>query len=271
MNFKDLQTCGYIVVPNFLSQAQIKQLTVSYYKTRTGHLSDTFKRMGVITDNYPHQLNDIFTSTMSQICAQTDIAVDFCYPLADYFNNKDVSYDYHQDHEPYYLWQDSYNGLNFWIPLIKNESNKDGLCVVPMNQLGKLHSLFNKRGATTIKCIDQESILVSDDCSGEEHQISFPLGQVAVIPDLQPGDALIMRADLIHASQPKTHPRLAASIRCINTQGWIERSTALGWANNTWESVSTQGVLYHNYYQKISQAYTVNNRIQIQDIVLTNN
>lgn len=271
-NLKDLQTHGYVVIPNFLTERNIAQLTSDYHREIAGMPSELYKKRGIVTSTQWHGLNNLINELLSQIRLQTNIVVDFCHASADYFNNNDVNFGYHQDHEPYWLWQNSYNGLNIWIPLIKSEGDEDGLCVIPANTVSTYHNLLHGKGAQRFIDNNNGSTSVVDDCSGEAHTLNVSFDSLKVVPTLYPGDALVMRADTIHKSQPKTHFRIAASIRCINTQGWVDRSVAYNWVNDVWKHLIKQNdILYTNFFEKLSQEYANNERVQIRDIVLTNN
>jgi ectoine hydroxylase-related dioxygenase (phytanoyl-CoA dioxygenase family) len=270
MNLVDLETHGYVVVPNFLSKEIVDRMTADYQNELANTSSGLYKQLGIITSTNSHGLDDVIRHLMTQIRAETNIEVDFCHPSADYFNNNDVSYGYHQDHEPYWLWQNSYNALNIWIPLIKNQGDKDGLYIVPMHRVNKYHHLLRGRGARRFVDNNDGSTLMSDDCLDEQHVLSLSLDRVREIPILYPGDALIIRPDTIHASQPKTHLRVAASIRCTNTQGWVDRSISFGWKNNIWNNlVAQEDMLYAKFFQKLAQEFKNKEHVQIQDVVLT--
>lgn len=272
MNFKDLETRGYIVVPNFLSKEAVDRLTADYYAELASPPTEVYKRLGIATSSSSHRLDDLINHVMTQVRAETNIEIDFCYPSADYYNNNSFVAEYHQDHEPYWLWQDSYNSLNIWIPLIKTEEDKDGLFVVPADRIRRYHHLLTGRGAQHFVDNKDGSTLMFDDCLGKQYTLDLSLDALKEAPILYPGDALIMRADTIHASQPKTHLRVAASIRCANTQGWVDRSVAYNWVNNVWDYlIKRNDILYTNFFQKLSQEYANNERVQIGNIVLTNN
>lgn len=265
MNFETLNTQGYTVVKNFLSSEQIQNLLTDY-QNASRCTSALFSELGIVQGT-PHNLENLFTKTFQLVRQQTDIKVDFCFPCPDFFNNSDVGYGYHQDHEPYCLWQNSFHGLNVWIPLVKKNSNEDGLKVIPMDKLGKHLPLFFGKGARFI-FQDDKGTLVQDDCLGTKIHINLQIDDLAIVPEVGPGDALIFRADVIHASQPKKQHRVAASIRCMDTQTVIKRSVAYSWANNYWKSYSNS-VLYYSYFQKLDRAFKENENVLAANIVLT--
>lgn len=270
MNLIDLETHGYVVIPNFLSKESVDRLTADYQHELASTPSGLYKQLGIITSTNTHGLDNLIGPLMMQVRSETNIEVDFCYPSADYFNTNDVSYGYHQDHEPYWLWQNSYNALNIWIPLIKTEGDKDGLYIVPMDRVKEYHHLLHGRGARRFVDNKDGSTLMIDDCSGEQHVLALSLDALREIPILYPGDALIIRPDTIHASQTKTHLRVAASIRCTNTQGWINRSISFGWGDGQFNAYAAQdNMLHSNFFQQLAQEFANKEHVQIRDVVLT--
>jgi hypothetical protein len=107
------------------------------------------------------------------------------------------------------------------------------------------------------------------------------LDALGELPILYPGDALVMRSDTIHKTQIKTHTRLAASIKCINTQGWIDRSTVDRWidspltkpiknAMNRSSSIAVDdSIIDAKFYRQLAQEFATKDRVKIEDIVLT--
>ena len=270
MNLKDLETRGYVVIPKFLSKEIIDKLIADYQgESQEGAKSNVYKRLGVIAGTRSHGLDDCINHMMAQVRVETNIKVDFCHSSADYFNNNDVNFGYHQDHEPYWLWQNSYNGLNVWIPLIKEEGDKDGLYVVPTDRVSNYYSVLWGKGANRFIDNNDGSTLMINDCLTTCSTLELSLDSIRETPILYPGDALIMRADTIHASQTKTHTRVAASIRCVNTQGWVRRSVFTSWSNEC-NKLTQDDILYTEFFNRLSQKFVNKQKVQIQEIVLTN-
>ena len=278
VDFTSLQTRGYIVVPGLLSKGTIDRLVADYHNDLATGPRELYNNGGVITGTNSHGLDDILNPLMAQIRKETDIKVDFCYSSIDYFNNNDVSYIWHQDPDQYLLWQNSYNSLNIWIPLIKPEGDKDSLCVVPADQVGRPWRTLRGRGATWFTDGNNGTTSMFSECSGQHTLLNLSLDALGEEPILYPGDALVMRSDTIHRTQIKTHTRLAASIKCTNTQGWIDRSTVDGWVDCDWtkpiKNAMNQievddSMLHAKLYRRLAQEFATKDRVKIKDIVLT--
>ena len=285
MDFTSLQTHGYIVVPDLLSKETIDRLIADYHNDLATGPRELYKQIGVIISTNSHGLDNIINRLMTQIRDNTDIKVDFCYPWLDYFNNNDVSYTWHQDPDQYLLWQNNYNSLNIWIPLIKPEGDKDSLCVVPADRVSKYRRILQGQGVTWFTDGNNGTTLMVDNCTGQEHTLNLSLDALGEVPILYPGDALVMRSDTIHKTQIKTHTRLAASIKCTNTQGWIDRSTVDGWMDCSWTKPIKNAmnrssnievddsIVDAKFYRRIAEEFAtkdrVIDRVKIRDIVLT--
>ena len=281
VDFTSLQTRGYIVVPGLLSKDTIDRLLADYYNDLATGPLELYKQGGIKCGINSHGLDDIINHLMTQIRKETNIKVDFCYPWIDYFNNKDVQYYWHQDHDQYLLWQNSYNSLNIWIPLIKPEGDKDSLGVVPSDQVGRPWRILQGRGGRWFTDHNNGTTLMVDNCTGQEHTLNLSLDALGEVPILYPGDALVMRSDTIHRTQIQTHMRIAASIKCTNTQGWIDRSTVDGWADSRWTlSIKNamnrssnneiyDSTLHARFYRRLAEEFATKDRVKIEDIVLT--
>jgi hypothetical protein len=278
MSLASLQTHGYVVVPGLLSKETIDRLIADYHNDLATGPKELYNQGGVITGTKSHGLDDILNPLMARIQEDTDVKVDFCYPSIDYFNNNDVSYTWHQDPDQYLLWQNSYDSLNIWIPLIKPEGDKDSLGVVPADRVSKYWRILRGQGATWFTDGANGTTSMFSECSGQHTVLDLSVNAIGEVPVLYPGDALVMRSDTIHRTQIKTHTRLAASIKCTNTRGWIDRSTVDGWIDCDWtnsiKSAMNQinvddSVLHSKLYRRIAQEFATKDRVKIKDIVLT--
>jgi hypothetical protein len=281
VDFTSLQTRGYVVIPNLLSKETVDRLLADYYDdSATGPL-ELYQQGGIKCGINSHGLDDTINHLMTQIRKETNIKVDFCYPCITYFNNKDIQYTWHQDHDEYLLWQNSYDSLNIWIPLIKPEGDKDSLGVIPADRVNKYSHTLQGQGGRRFTDHNNGSTLMIDEFTGQEYTLNLSLDAIGESPILYPGDALVMRSDTIHKTQIQTHMRIAASIKCINTQGWIDRSTVDGWADTEWTGLIKNAInrssnnkiddstLHAIFYRRLAQEFATKDRVKIQDIVLT--
>lgn len=227
INFLDLQTKGYVVIPGFLDATELARLQDDYTNIKATTTNFANKNYQVLLTR-DHKLNDLINATLDKVREFTDLTVDTITPGATYFDNSLIDFTWHQDHEPYYIQQESYHGLNFWIPLIKPNSNTSGLSVVPYDRLPEsTRALLVGRGAKQFTC-HNNTTLVADDESGKQWTIDLDLNSIAESPSMLPGDLLLMRHDVIHCTQLGEDLRVAMSVRCYNGESMLTRTQYFG-------------------------------------------
>ena len=266
MTLTDIQTRGYVVVPNFITAQDIDRLLLDYQNSLAQATSQGFenKNYRILSSYTPHLLNDRITTLLTQVRHQTDLQVDFCDSIGNYFDNALVKFDWHQDHETYYLWQNSYHTLNYWIPLIKPNPQESGVKVIPFDRLGSAQSLIQSRGASRFTQVCNKFTQMHDDDQGQVYTLKFNIDDLAETPTLGVGDLLLMRGDTIHCTQTATTPRVSLSIRCTNTQGWIDRDRFFTRCEVKENMIKNNPKLYY----RLSTAFAKKSQVQIVEVVL---
>lgn len=245
MNFEELSTKGYTVIKNFLSIDDISELLTRYSLTR-----HRFEENGVSNKNYSilaggqltHGLQLKINQAISDISATTSIQSSLNQPWMAFLDNELISFSWHQDHEPYYLYQYTYDCLNFWIPLVKPDIALSGLDVAPHDKFIKSAEeiwekyIFNS-GAKHF--YTQNGIqYMSDDGAGETIQLPFMLDDIADRPEVDVGDALILRGDVIHKSQPNHGHRVSISVRTMNADRALSKDVFMSGCSKKHEMIA---------------------------------
>jgi hypothetical protein len=143
--------------------------------------------------------------------------------------------NWHLDHFSYYLLGDHANWLICYIPILKPQKELTNLAIIPTN-IVKLHDpyLHKKiagRGAMRFRCAEADTlewftarfpgqqIQVGDwfaiddyDDSSMGFKLQMDLESHKLVPELEPFDLLIMRADVIHRTNDAESDRI--SVRC---------------------------------------------------------
>lgn len=223
----DLETRGFLVIKNFLQDLEIALLLQDYHK-QLGNGSNhvTIKKYSLLKAG-EHDLTDKIKTVVDQINSCTDISIDLVGPSGMYFDTNLVDTTWHQDHESYYIWQTGYHQVNFWMPLIKPCESQSGLKVIPMDRLKmQMGDLFDQlildKGAKRFVTSDNITH-VFDDEQGTEFDLPFSLDDFAEIPSMNAGDVLLMRGDVIHATQDTTTHRVSLSVRTVDGTRTIQR------------------------------------------------
>jgi ectoine hydroxylase-related dioxygenase (phytanoyl-CoA dioxygenase family) len=230
IDFKYLETTGFLVIPNFLNVNEINlliRLIDSRKSNDSRYQNKNYKTFGITSRYVQQKINQL----IQQIQSTTDIQANIMAPGCGVFDNTLIKFPWHQDHEPYYMFQDLYNSLNFWIPIIKPDSTKSGLSLIPFNKLlpqisdsvsdrilGKGATRFVPTGNTT---------LMNDDESGQSDVLPVNIESFMESPELFPGDLLILRGDTIHRTQDNLTYRVSIGARAYNKNTVINKEQFL--------------------------------------------
>jgi ectoine hydroxylase-related dioxygenase (phytanoyl-CoA dioxygenase family) len=257
---KSLETTGYCIVKNFLPADVLQKFQDDY-----NGISDTFtnsknKNYRVIRARIP--VADYLIPVVREISITTSIKIDcFLTSAGTYFATKNINFEWHTDHEPYYLWQNNYSSVNFWIPIIKPKSKTSGLKIIPQNFWEKEYpSLFKEnikgRGANRIVTFDDKVFFINDE-TNEKILLDINLDEICDAPAINPGDLLILRNDVFHRTQDTIDQRVALVIRSYNQNTVLQRNILMSkntvkqrfMDNNPIPYQSLQNFFERNYYE----------------------
>ncbi len=220
--FKPLETRGFVVLRDFLDPTDI-ELAINEFnqiKIRRGIMQGRC----VIMEKFDKLINDI--------SAGTNLKLNLINLGSAYFDTRIFKNSWHQDHEPYYKWQNSYDSINLWAPIIKPQSDVSGIEVIPFDNLATkispelLESEFIGKGAKSFKSQPTQTT-VYDDEDGKTFILDFSLSEISEVPSLSVGDVIVMRGDLLHKTQDTLTGRVAMSTRATNGNGIIYREKFL--------------------------------------------
>lgn len=223
----NLETQGYLVVKNLLNNTDIDRLLADY-ETQRNLVSDVVQiKDHTLLKSSQHGLEGKIIPLIDLISKHTNIQLDLIGPTGTYFDTNLANLGWHQDHEPYYYWQTAYHQVNFWIPLIKPHADQSGLKVVPMHTL-KSHcgSLFEQRilGQGAKRFVPDNNVThVIDDEHGDKFDLPVNIDAIAQAPAMQPGDVLIARGDVIHATQDVASHRVTLAVRAVDGNRYVNR------------------------------------------------
>ena len=143
--------------------------------------------------------------------------------------------NWHLDHYSYYLNRDHTNWLICYMPIFKPSRHLANLAIVPTDVIKQhdphLHQQIEGRGAMRFRCAEPDTlewfklrfpdqlIKVGDwfaiddyDDASPGFKLNIDLEAHKVVPELEVGDLLIMRADVIHRTNDAGSDRI--SVRC---------------------------------------------------------
>jgi hypothetical protein len=223
--WNDLETKGFIHVRTFLSAADLAACRKDYERQPVD-ANNKNNAVSVASELATSTLQPAIEDLMASVRAQTQIRVDANLG-SYYFATARGVFPWHQDHESWFTTQNHYDYLNLFIPIVKPRSDKSNLCVVPFDALErespKTFRRLVRSGAMLAYDLSDRQLLFQSD-SGIAHVTRVPLEQLAFIPQLEAGDMLIMRGDIVHRTQDGDTDRVALSIRLGNSQTIVRRS-----------------------------------------------
>ena len=231
INYKLLETQGYIVIPKFLNNKELEFFRKDYVNSKPNTYTADLTLFDVSNSGI-RVLDKKINLVLTAICSQTNLDVDLMIPQARYFDNQQYYNEttrpgFHTDHQIFYFLQQFYNYLNFWIPIIKPDINKSGITIIPFDKLAELmpshvEKIINS-GATRY-ITDGNTTKFINDGTGEETILPRNINEIAVSPELSAGDVLLMRGDLIHMGQDTDTDRVAVSLRCTQSSAPINKN-----------------------------------------------
>jgi len=214
MDLKNLDSIGYVYIPNFLSATELKLLNSEYQHSETTEN----KSYSLVHSKLAKKiLGSKIKAVMDAVNEQTSLHVDYITPTVNYMDTENLFFDWHQDHESYYVYQQSKNHLNFYMPVVKPDPTKSGVSLIPMDRL--LEYLTAPQPDRIIDSGAKRFVLhtnyteVIDDEHGKGFKIPVNLNRIAVSPELNAGDLLLIRGDVIHKTQDSETHRVAISVR----------------------------------------------------------
>jgi hypothetical protein len=225
VNWKDLETRGFVHVRGFLSRPDLDSCRADYVDQPVDEANRNNAVSGA-SERATARLEQPVNELMALVKANTDIRVD-CNLGAYYFATTRGVFPWHQDYESYFTSQNHYNYLNLFIPVLKPRRDKSNLCLVPFDVLkrespGTFQRVVGK-GATMAYDLPDRQILFQAD-SGVAHVTRVPLDRMSFTPQLEAGDLLILRGDIFHRTEDGDTERVALSMRLGYSKTVVRRA-----------------------------------------------
>ena len=103
---------------------------------------------------------------------------------------------------------------------------------------------------------------VYDDNSGEDYILPVNLDILAEYPELNAGDLLLMRGDIIHKTQDTITNRVALTVRCVDGEFVLNKEKLLNTCPKKQEIMNNNQRMYNN----ILKVFGSNTQIQTKKI-----
>lgn len=268
-NFRDLETKGFIVIKKFLPDSLTDLIREEYqrrHRQSSDYKNNKYQTLSISSVDWKTKAR--IESIFVDITRTTNLNINCVMPRAAYLSNQLIDFPWHQDHEPFYSWQDMYNAINCWIPIIKDDPQRSGIDIVPHDILLKKYPHFFTdhvvgRGAKKFYNMSIDTTIMFDDYHGGTLKLPFNLNDLSITPEVAVGDMLIIRQDVIHKTQDTDSGRVAVSIRCNDDNGILTRSHFLK------SCISKEKIMNNNkdWYDRFKEKFEHNDKILIKDIL----
>lgn len=253
IDFSNLEKQGYVVIPNFLSIEEIDMFITD--KNTSTRLFNSFHSIPMPSKTILEKISPKVLDLMNQIGDNTSIKTNVISMLSLYMDTSNFQMPWHQDHVSWYIDQHHDNYLNFYISIIKPNSNLSGLSLIPYDVIDKNFpehkEKFLGKGAKRF-FPNNNKTTVFDDETGEEYDLPINIDNVQVSPKINPGDALILRGDVIHKTQDTLTNRLSVTIRCLDGDFVVSKKKMLSTECKTKSSILTSNL---DLYRAVINAY----------------
>lgn len=228
VNFEDLETKGFLTLPSFLDGDEI-QFLLDDFKSQEATDNANYSLVEV-RDSVIQKLKGKLSDALAKVAESTQIKVDIsAVHMGLYFESEKINFGWHQDHESYYALQNHYDYLNFYIPIQKPLKAKGNLQVVPWDVLKKAcpdaYKKLVRSGANNTCVVNGKTIFTEDQ--GLTADPAIDMNEIAYTPELEAGDLLLFRGDMIHQTQDVETDRISFSIRFTNPKTIVNRKELL--------------------------------------------
>jgi len=225
-SFKDMESKGFMIIPSFLSEEEIK-LFKDDYNSKDNNENKNWN-VKPISAEVIRRTKEKFNEVIASVNNEVNINANLIWAGWYFSTAGKQKFEWHQDHESYYLFQSHHDYLNFYIPIVKSNRDKSNISVVPFDLLrSKNPDIYEKilgKGAVRYIIRGNKTIVLNDNEGGKYGVLPYDINDIAFTPMLDSGDLLIMRGDVIHKTQDADTTRIAASIRVVNGEHKISKA-----------------------------------------------
>src|SRR5579862_2953683 len=191
-SWEDLKTKGYLIIRNVFSAEQLKVQQKAYYespRTNTKLYGSRAVHPDILSQFMPR-----LTKCLQDIRARAGIKVSR-FSDGIYFATKKTQLSWHIDYQVFYIFQNCYDSVNFWMPIKKANPKRSGLSVIPLDQLEKNDpAIFRGTLGNGAAGIFDGNVVVYEN-QGEEIETKMTCSpdEIAFTPDLNAGDVFVVR------------------------------------------------------------------------------
>lgn len=220
LNVESIETKGYVLIRNFLTPEEIEFIRQDYYEAKDAG-NDNYS-VSYAGHKVLQLLYDKVIDVSKEVENITSTHVDTDQGLVYFSIKKGINLPWHQDHESYFMNQDHINYLNFYMIIIKEKPEEANLRLIPFDRLRMKSPAYYKKlvggGATSFTYRNGKTNIFSGQTGSSLGELPYDIDSIAEIPQLNVGDLLLLRGDIIHSTQLANSERVALSFRIASSR-----------------------------------------------------
>ena len=249
--WQDLKTRGFVHVKGFLSPLDLQFLCDDYAQNRGKDSDNGNYAVGNASWLSVMRLESKIRSTSNAVREATGLNADMSVGALYFAIEKGIKFPWHQDHESYFIFQQHLDYLNFYMPIIKGDSKHSNLCVVPFDRLRseapQHYARVEARGAQNF--LPGFPTFATNDESGEEYALPVDFEELKEAPELEAGDLLLLRGDMVHRTQDTETDRVALSFRRTRSTAVIDKQRLMSGCARKLEMIAKNKSAYDGVLQ----------------------
>lgn len=223
MSESSVATTGFAIVPGFLSAAEIAALVDEFTAVAQGDTRNpNFTGLRFAGRDIRKRFAPKIVAAARQA---TGASFNKLRAGIYYATRLGIELDWHTDTSSYYVYP---SFVNLWIPLVKPDRRRSGLDVIDFAafeaRCPEPAAQLRGRGGTRVVVRNGKTVFHDSDRL-RYHEVPDPelMDALAVVPELGPGDLLMMRSDVFHRTQDADTDRLAISFRVVDSKAIVTR------------------------------------------------
>lgn len=246
-DFTNLKRRGFVTIRNFLSEGDLAHVREEYESTVATSQSNGNYNVPTGSPRLNRYFEPRLDAISTRVYADAGVHADVTAGSLFFSTKKGINFPWHQDHESYFLFQQHYNYLNFYIPFIKEKVEASNMCLIPFDSLTAAAPDHINRilggGAKRFRT-ESDGTTVFDDEYDTTYAMPVNLDRIAVVPELNAGDLLLLRGDIIHRTQDSTSNRVAVSFRKVSSRAVINRRRLSSGGKTKQDMMKKGGAVY---------------------------
>jgi hypothetical protein len=241
-NWADLEMRGFLTIPGFLSQDELA-LLIRDFDAAPWDVNGNYRIKEVqkqTRDRLRAKICNLASAVSEHTGVKTSLISDAIYfatsrkehdsskTVLDEADERQV-FDWHQDGESWFMYQNHLHYLHFYIPIRKPVRELSNLSLLPWDQLKSrcpdaYGALLGKGAQILVSRNGHTDIFNADLDDHGQKRVDLDVNEVACTPELDAGDVLLMRGDIVHKTQDAKTNRIAVSFRTLDPSRNVSRS-----------------------------------------------